>query len=206
MPGSRFKSSYSFIVPFIFGCILVIVSCDESLPSRNNPKVIFKGDVSFSYIYSINENDFRFYVDVTNVYDETIQDTAKVSGTLEIVLKRDSRYHKTVYLSIVNLVSTLLYDSIANCFTLDPAKKMTFLSLWNLIDDNQIDLSTSIFQYQTDPSCPYRLKSQTETFILKGSIQIINGGGEILFGPKEINVFYVTPSYIVDKNCPPYPR
>lgn len=199
MLGFRYKSSFFFI-----GCILVMVSCDESLPPRDNPKVLLKGDVSFSYIYSVNENDFRFYVDVTNIYNETIQDTAKVNGILEIILKRDPRYRKTVYLSITNLVSTLLYDSNANCFTIDPVKKVTFLSIWNLIDDNQIDLATSIFQYQPDPSCPYRFKSQTETFILKGSIQIINGGGEVLFGPKEIEVFYVTPSYIVTKSCPPY--
>ncbi len=195
------------LVLLLFTCIGIVVAmsgCDESLPPRNNPTVLFKGDVSSLYIYSASENDYRITVDVTNIYSETFQDTASVAGTLEIILKKDPQYHKTVSLSIANLVSTLEYDSSTSLFTIDPEKKVTFLSIWDLVDDNRVDLSTSLFQYQTDPSCPQRLKSGPETFILKGSIQLADDGGIITFGPKEVELFHVTPSYIVNKTCPPY--
>jgi hypothetical protein len=142
---------------------------------------------------------------VTNIYDETIQDTGLVQGTIEVSLKRDPQYHKTIHLSLQNFLGPFVYDSLKNLFTIDPGKKATFSATWNFIDDSQVDLTTAIFTYLEDPTCSARSKSQTETFIIKGSIQIVNRGGIIPFGPKEFKTFYITPSYIVDKNCSPYP-
>lgn len=195
------------IIFFFFICFGVLVGsgCDESLPPRDNPDILFKGDISCTYIYSDKENDCRFLIDVTNIYDETIQDTALVQGTIEVSLKRDPQYHKTIHLSLQNFLGPFVYDTLRNLFTIDPEKKATFSATWNFVDDNQVDLTTTIFTYQVDTTCPFRTISQTETFIVKGSIQIVNRGGITSFGPKEFKTFYITPSYIVTKTCTPYP-
>ncbi len=204
-----FRFSYRSIFVgsvFCFWVALYLLGCDESLPPRDNPTVLFQGDASFLYMYSLYENDFQVFIDVKNIYGETIQDTALVRGTLEIILKRDPRYRKTASLSISNLVGTPQYDPLTNSLTIDPGKSVTFLSKWDLIDDDSVDLRTAIYHYDTDPSCESRMRSQTETFIFKGSIQITKSGGEIFFGPKEFDAFYVTPSFIVNISCPSYPR
>jgi hypothetical protein len=190
--------------------ILIGSSCDESLPPRNNPKIIFKGDLSCYYFYTLKENDCKFFIDVKNIYSETIQDTAIVQGTIEVILKRDPRYHKTIQLSLQNLTGMYVYDPSTNLLTIDPGKEEVFSATWDFIDDNQVDFTTAIFAYSQDPNCPGRFISQTETFIVKGTIQIIRGGEIVPFGPKEFNTFSIIPSYIVSKicvggGCCPYP-
>jgi len=180
--------------------ILVESGCDESLPPRDNPNIIFKGDITGSYIYSDRENDCRFLIDVMNIYDETIQDTALVRGTIEVTLKRDVQYHKTFHLTLQNFLGPFVYDTLRNLFTIDPGKKATFSAVWNFIDDNGVDLTTALFTFITDPTCPQRYLTQTETFILKGSIQILHGGEIVPFGPTEFKLSYKTP-FITDKDC-----
>jgi hypothetical protein len=203
VPLKNFFRTIFFLAP----CLGVLVGsgCDELLPPRDNPKILFKGDITCYYIYSTTENDCIFFVDVTNIYHETIQDTAAVQGTIEVTLKRDPQYHKTIRLSLQNFHGPFVYDSLKNLFTIDPGKKAIFSAAWNFIDDNQVDLTTVIFRYLEDPACEARFKSQTETFIVKGSIRIISGGEIVPFGPKEFQTFSITPSFIVDKDCPPYP-
>jgi hypothetical protein len=195
--------TYTVRITFFFLLFLGILAgsgCDESLPPRDNPDIIFKGDISSSYVYAPTENDCLFIIDVTNSYHETIQDTAAVKGTLEVTLKRDVRYHKTFHLTLQNFLGPFVYDPLRNLFTIDPGKKASFSATWNFIDDNGVDLTTSLFTYMTDPTCPQRYISESETFILKGSIQILHGGEIIPFGPKEFKVSYRTP-FIADRDC-----
>jgi hypothetical protein len=189
---------------FLWG-VLSVISCDESLPPREDPKVLFKSSVSSLYEYTPWFNGLIFFTDVTNIYHETVQDTAFVNGTLEVILKRDPQYRKTLTISQANLFATPMYTSSTGCFTIDPQKSVTFTNRWEYVDDNQVNLTESVFSYSKDTLCKsnIRAKSLPETFILKGWIQISKWGGTVLIGPTEISVFYVTP-YYVDRYCPPY--
>ena len=205
------KSFYQSII-FFFLCAGVIIglSCDESLPPRNDPKVVFKSDLSCYYFYTSTENDCKFIISVANIYHETIQDTPIVQGTIEVILKRDPQYHKTIQLSFQNLTGKYTYNPSTNLLTIDPGKEEVFSATWDFIDDNQVDFTKDIFTYSPDPNCPARFISQTETFIVKGSIQIIRGGEIVPFGPKEFSTFSITPSFIVatictNGDCCPYP-
>jgi hypothetical protein len=198
------KILITFIVCLLFSSALFfVIGCDESLPPRNDPNVLFKCNISWMYEYYRIVNDLKFFIDVTNIYHETVEDTAYVNGTLEVILKRDPRYHKTISLSISNLSTTPMYNQATGCFTIDPMKYVTFTCRWDYIDDNQVDLRSSVFEYSEDPACPARLKSQPETYILKGWIQISKWGGTMLIGPIEISTFHVTP-YVVNISCLPY--
>jgi hypothetical protein len=205
------RNSAVDVTTLILLYLFLLLGCDEALPPYENPKALL-GELTFQYVFKPDENDFRFYVAVRNIYDETFQDSVSVKGTLEVILKRDQRFRKTFKISMSNYYTPVAYlDSIdsgtydinTNMFTIDPGKKVEFLCQWNFIDDSSRDIRTYVFSYMIDPLCAQRLKSNTETFILKGPLYITNHSGEIMLGPREVETFYVTP-YVVGKTCPSY--
>jgi hypothetical protein len=204
---------HSFVVTvFILVVLLFPLGCDEALPPYETPKALV-GEITFQYVFQPDENGFRFYATARNISDETFQDTIAVEGTLIATLSRDKSFRKTFnitmasyYLpaSYLDSLNSGTYDPRTGMFTIDPGKKIDFLFRWDFIDDNTRDIRTYAFTYAPDPLCPSsRMRSNTETLTLQGSLRVTKNSGQIFLGPREVQAFYVAP-YIVGRMCPSY--
>jgi len=81
---------------------LLLLSCDEQLPSREDPPSVLIPTISIEPGPAILEDSVNsgrggiVNMDVTNIYDEVLQDTAKIRGTLEIWMRTDPTKRATV--------------------------------------------------------------------------------------------------------------
>ena len=81
---------------------LLLLSCDEQLPTREDPPSILIPNISIEPGPAILEDSVNsgrggiINIDVTNIYDEVLQDTAQIRGTLEIWMRTDPTKRATV--------------------------------------------------------------------------------------------------------------
>jgi hypothetical protein len=194
----------SILAALLSVSLVFLFACDESLPPRNDPTKLFRGTIDAQYSLLWNENALRVGVSIVNIYDETIQTTVTIAGTIDIVLVRDRQYRKTIRLSASNLVSTKFYNPSTKELTLDPGDSIRFVYTWNFVDDNNVRLPEDVFHYYRDPICTARYIGYSETFALSGSLQIVEKLGSFTLIPNNLNLCYIS-VYISPKDCPAPP-
>ncbi|MGH2569551.1 MAG: hypothetical protein ACRDGA_14530, partial [Bacteroidota bacterium] len=112
-------------------CILIFlvlqIACDEALPPYDVPEKVFEGSVFAGYqILTPGDNSLKVFVSIKNLFDETLQDRAVLSGSLEIASLRDPRVKKTFSLNTANLLYARSYNSVSRFLTLDTGDSVVF--------------------------------------------------------------------------------
>jgi hypothetical protein len=191
----------NILIALLLSLLLILLACDESLPPRSDPSKLFEGSLSTKYSLLWNENVLRIEVNLVNVYDETIQAKAHMSGTVEVVLIRDTAIRKTIHFDASHLVTTKLYNQATQEVTIDPGETIRFVYVWNFTDNNNVDMPEDVFHYYPDPNCSGRLLAFNETFSLTCSFQIIEKLGSVQFAPAVLSLCYIR-NYLGPKDCP----
>jgi hypothetical protein len=194
----------SILVALLSASLIFLFACDESLPPRNDPTKLFRGSVDAKYSLLWNENAMRISVTIVNVFDETIQTTVSIAGTVVVTLARDKKYQKTIALNANNLMNTKFYNPSTKELTLDPGDSIRFAYTWNFVDDNNVRLPEDVFHFYRDPICSARYVAYSESFALTGSIQIIEKMGSFPLIPSVLNLCYIS-LYVLPKDCPAPP-
>jgi hypothetical protein len=170
------------------------LTCNESLPPYSAPGSVFKGSIYPRPVTLKGEPQLRVLMTAQNIFDETLQDTAKLTGSLEIILASDQSLRKTVTLDTTNLLyhynMILGYPTFSNIpslnehgvLTIDPKDSVSFCYLWNFVTDDNTNL-LSLFHLTPDPRDPFHMLGARTTFIVRGSIQIFTGFGLVAFQP-----------------------
>jgi hypothetical protein len=187
---------------FLIAISIFLIACKESLPTRNDPTNLFYGYLDVKYSLLWNENALRIGINVSNIYDETIQARASLQGTVDVTLISNTLYNKTIKFTDNNLVSTKKYNSATKELTLDPGDSITFVYTWNFVDNNNVDLTADVFRYYRDPDCTLRYIAYSESFAVSGTFQIIENLEIVKLKPKVFNLCYVT-NYVLPKYCGP---
>lgn len=173
-------------IALIFSLVLWNISCDESLPPHEEPHSLFTGNLRIVYFNNTAKgtiNELRIYLDARNVFDETLEDSAGLQGTLEIIVARDPVYRKTVMLSSANLVAGGSYDPRTGQLTIDSGDSLTLMYTWNFIDDNGYSIPRDVSGLKKDPQCPTRTYAPPEILIIRGSLLVFRRIGQTTFSP-----------------------
>jgi hypothetical protein len=184
----------------IIASMITFPGCEEMLPPRNDPSKLFRGSIDARYSLLWNENALHIGVNIVNIYDETIQTTAAMMGTVEISLVGNTVHRKTITLNTNNLINTKAYNPSTKELTIDPGESIRFEYVWNFVDDNNQNLPADIFRYYPDPNCLLRRLAYREAFTIAGSFQIIQKFGLFELNPIVINLCYIS-AYVSAHDC-----
>lgn len=154
----RFRMSHILMVLLVFA-----VSCDESLPPRQDPSAVFVVQARPVYYYAQTANSMLVELCFINNFDETLSDRLDLNGTMVITSKRDTSVHKTFTIANQNLVYGSYVPS-TGILTVDPGDSIVFGAMWDFTDDYGRQVPSILFQYHVDPLCAARLISDPETF------------------------------------------
>lgn len=147
-------------------------------------------------------NAVNVYLTVTNVFNETFQERATISGSIEIVSARDASVRKAFLLNSNDVAIAKGYDRLTGILTISPNDSIRMGVLWDLIDDHGRDLRQDFFSYVQDPTCPFRRLAYTEDFILTGNLKLYNQTAPVVIGPALYSLCYVT-AHVRPQDCPP---
>jgi hypothetical protein len=195
----RFNAKTLFL-PLVFVCLSL--SCDESLPPRNDPTMLLAATLESFYSLGVTTNHLYLTINVRNVYDETIQDTENISGTLEIVLRRNSLYRKTVQLSSSNLLTVSAYNGTTDQLTVDSGESVQLRYAWDFSTDVEGSSPADFFRLYPDVECSSRKFAYKDVFIVKGTVQLFRSVGKVSFGPVDVPLCYIN-GWINPGGCPP---
>ena len=155
------------------------LSCDESLPPREDPKSLFRGTLKVEFhpgkVYGGSE--LWIYLYAINTFDETLQNNERMKGTLDIVLSRDPDYHRSVSLDWTNLVHGVTRDPRTGQIVVARGDTMMLLYKWDFFDDNGVWLPNSIFR-------------GFERVIISGVFQVFDKTGLVDFNRIEYEFTY----------------
>lgn len=129
------------------------MACEGEIPARLDPSDVFESKVQAFYNLSMIQNDLRILFTARNKFDETLQAVADFSGTLELIMARNTSIRKTFTLSAVQLVYARSYNAGTRVLTIDPGDSVVFGVNWNFISDAGLDLRLNYFRYTLDPAC-----------------------------------------------------
>jgi signal peptidase I len=193
-------NAFKILIALTLFLLMLLQACTESLPPRNDPSILFEGYFSSKYSLLWNENVLRIEVALVNIFDETVQAKALMSGTVEVVLVRNTAYRKTIHFDASHLITRKFYNSTTKEVTINPGDTIRFVYVWNFIDDNNVNLPTDVFHYYQDQTCTPRYIAYSESFALTGSFQLIEKLGSVRLIPAVINLCYIQ-NYFSPKDC-----
>ncbi len=178
--------SYCVIV-FAF----ILVSCNETLPLREDLSNLVNIKVRSSYIttsHSSAAGSIRALVTVTNNTDETLDDIAAMTGTMEIswiAPKEEERIFnktRTFTLSSNDIFYAKNFNRLTKRLMLNPGDSVVLFVDWNLKTND----STYILYYfpsQNDPQCfvynntggaGNRRISTGQNFLVKANVKLFD--------------------------------
>jgi hypothetical protein len=160
------RMTHSILVLLVFA-----VSCDESLPPRQDPSNLFSTQLAASYLYTADSNNVIINLVATNNFDETLSDVMSLEGTVVITSIRDTSVHQTIHLSRANLIQGK-YDPLKNTLTIDPGSTVIIQVSWDFTDDAGRSLTTDFFHYNIDRMCKQRELADPESFTISAKVRL----------------------------------
>jgi hypothetical protein len=127
-------------ISFLIILIMFIGSCDESLPPYRAPAGLFEGWLRGSYVLTRTDNSLKVYFTIRNIFDESFQGPAELTGSIRIVSARNPDIAKTFFLTARNIIEGSGYDGATGTLLLDPGKSIRLGVSWNFVDDEGRDL------------------------------------------------------------------
>ncbi len=178
------------IIPLIIVvCSITFISCNETLPLREDIASFVTVKVRSGYRTTSHSNKtgtMLTFVTVTNNTDETIEDIAAVTGTVEITWippKEEERLFdrtRTFKLSPNNVFYAKNFDRLTSRLTMAPADSVVFYVDWNL-KTNDSTYILNYFAWMPDNQCfvnypfsvPRRISTK-QTFLIKANVKIFD--------------------------------
>ncbi|MCI0706808.1 MAG: hypothetical protein L0Y80_04890 [Ignavibacteriae bacterium] len=154
---------------------MMFASCDEQLPAYNDPEQLLSGEMSGLYEIGVNpaaENNMAAFFTVTNIYDETLEDTVDIVGSIEIRSQRNPHIRRTIPISPDKLYAGVqYYDPATKILKLDPGRSITFAVTWDfVVDDRGVDPRGELFIFFGELVCEYRCYAMPEELVLTGEV------------------------------------
>lgn len=118
-----------FLSLILLGTSLSFSTCDESLPAYHEPDVVLEATLSAQYVLDFTDNSLKVYLTARNIFDETLQSKADVTGTVELELLK-----KTFFLSVDKLIQGR-YNAGSRVLTFNPRDSVRLGVHWEFIDD-----------------------------------------------------------------------
>lgn len=119
--------------------VLILTSCNEVLPARDDLNGLFTTSVSSGFYRSSGVNFIRFFVTIKNTTDETIEERADMSGTVSITWvpadagqKPAVNIQRTMSLTKNNIFRAQGYSASTGMLRILPNDSVVFAMYWNM--------------------------------------------------------------------------
>lgn len=185
--------------------ILLSISCDESLPVRIQPIVVFTGYTNWFVQTSIKDSSMTASFTIKHDYEEVLDDHALFEGWIDIVFLRDASIRKHDVLTASNIAYAPGYNSVTGRLTFDPRDSIRLEYRWDLSNDAGKNLMgegesvPSVFRFKHDTTCFSRFIADPEMFGITGQITLYKERGAVSFPARVFNLCFV-----VDTTFPNY--
>lgn len=187
-----------------------VFSCNEVLPVYQEPEVLLKATIEGEYWLSVDDHSLRFYVEITNTFDETLEAKAQLTGSVVAFFARDTTIRKTFLLTSSNILSGN-YSPDAT-LRIDPGKSVVLKAVWQfsgdkVVDDSGRDLAfrgeglPTFFSFVTDQTCESRRFARPEDLIVRATITVFNGKAPVTAGPMVYPFCFVS-NFVEVNVCP----
>ncbi len=202
----------------LFGIALLVLqgSCTEPLPPREDPAQLLAGEARAEYVLTDVVNGFVVNLWARNIYDETLDARAVISGKVEIAWARDPNIKKVGTLTAANIGFVRHYNSLTGQLTLDPGDSISLFYVWKIMDSTENALRRLIFGLVGDPHCYrdpppgcdtcqriyLRNIAPEETFIVSSEAVFYQNTAPVKFGPI-LFTFCLASIKIDDRICTP---
>jgi len=128
------------IIAILLMCTLALLACEESLPPRVDPDTVLvtalnglEGTVTITDSVQTSLPG-SFFIQLTNVYDEVLQDDVRIAVTVDVWMKDQPQHRVTVQVGRSDLMNGNIIQ--AGMVTLGPDSSANFLKRWNHRTDN----------------------------------------------------------------------
>ncbi|MSP65023.1 MAG: hypothetical protein EXR24_01545 [Ignavibacteria bacterium] len=138
----------------LFFFIFILLSCNENLPLYDEPNRIVEVTIKPFYSYSQTANRVVINIVAKNIYDETLDDKARIGGELNIVNTKLGK-SKKIILDWTMLSRSNGYNRTTGKLVLPPRDSLVFQYIWDLTYDDSSNIK-SLLEYKHDPKCQYR--------------------------------------------------
>ncbi len=157
------------------GLVFLLGPCDEILPPYTEPEDFLQGEMSGLYVLG-GGNHLSTYFTITNIYEETLDDTVNFQGSIKIQSIKFPHITKTISFSSSSLHSgTQYYNPLTRQLILDPEASITFRIVWDFTsDDREVDPRGELFTFYSDPECVGRCRATKEEFFVSGEVLIFD--------------------------------
>jgi hypothetical protein len=199
---------FSFpVLPAAIVMVIGPVGCDESLPPRIEPAVVLVPSISVLRPVSIAIRDSMpvgtagaFEARVLNVYDDVLQDTARIRLNLELWLANQPEHRATITATEEDLVNYRILQGKVLTLGIDTAAIIR--KQWNHRTSEGVFFWEIVPLYTSatpggDPFC----ESDTVRFRVKGTVQVFNIVQPQILPEWEFRIVY----RVFGINCPPPP-
>lgn len=177
----RVRAKLLSFLPMVF-----LLNCNETLPEYRKPQGLFRPSWEAHLVLgpweNVLDNSLKVYLNVLNTFDETFEAKVNIEGSLEIILVKDTSYHKTFRITDNDIYSATSYNRVTKKLTIDPGDSLRVRVSWDFVDDYGRDLQAYVFRYTPDPTCFGRRFAAPEFFILRGEMKLFDQTG-YLFPP-----------------------
>jgi hypothetical protein len=167
-------------LPAMILMLITMVSCDESLPPREQPATVLVPSIEILNppIIAIRDSlptgtTGAFLVKVLNVYDEVLQDTARVRLDLEIWLKDHPEHRAVVAATEEDLVNSRILSGRILTLGVDTAAIIQRQWDHRASDGVPFWRYVSTYPASTPSGVPF-CESDTVTFRVKATVQLFN--------------------------------
>jgi len=151
--------------------LLLLLSCDEHLPPREDPTRLFSARLAVSWSLTAIENIITLRLILVNTYDEIIEGTEEIEGKVSIALARDPTYTREYVLSGLKIDHASFYNPVTGSLSIPPGDSISFFLRFDWMDGTGRDMR-SLLRYIEDPTCPGRRIADRETFIIHGEARL----------------------------------
>ncbi len=193
------------VAPF---ALVFWLSCDESLPPRQDPTDVFRLTVWPYYAYTPADNAVVIHLVMVNNFDETLSGDAGIEGPWVVTSARDTAVHKTIHATLTDIIHAD-YNPYRGVLTVDPGDSVVLETSWDFTDDRGQSLTTGFFRYKPDSTCYQRWVAEREVFTIAGRLKLSRNLGysalQTSIAFRHYSVF-VPPNVCQDTLPPQVPR
>lgn len=156
------------------GVVALFLSCEENLPPYEDPGDVFSASVDALYILSVDENVLNVVLTVRNTFDEPLDGTLSLQGSITITTVRDNVLRKTFEIipSMITVVPS--YNPQTRRLVLNPNQSMRIEARWNFVDDQGMDLVEEFLVFRGDPTCGSRCYALGEDLRLNANVNLFS--------------------------------
>ncbi|MBM4159498.1 MAG: hypothetical protein FJ217_00205 [Ignavibacteria bacterium] len=198
--------------PLVLFLALMPGPCDEPLPAYKEPDRLFDVRLRGEYFLGMYEHSLRVYVEITNIFDETLVGPASLTGTVQVTAADDPNVRKTLTFTSQNILTARGYNAGSGILKIDPQEKIVLRATWyfaenKVVDDSGRDLAHGnegrdpFFSYVVDKTCEFRKLARPEDFILQGQIKVFQRTGPAVADPSVFPFCFIT-NFVDSKTCP----